>query len=272
MFPEPRSGRQRGSARARPADFARAARDGAGACHAPGVYNHGVSEWQGTTAEPPPDRRGAEGLAGLRRQYSAEPLEVSALAADPFAQFERWFEQVREVPDVIPEPNAMIFATADADGRPSARTVLLKGLDARGFVLFTNYTSRKGREATANPHGSLVFPWFAVERQVVVVGSIERVSAAETEAYFRSRPRGAQIGAWTSHQSEVIADRAVLDARRADVEARFERIDITVPEFWGGLRIVPDTVEFWHGRPDRLHDRLRYRRSAGAWSVDRLSP
>lgn len=211
-------------------------------------------------------------LVDLRRQYSEGRFEAADLAADPFAQFERWFEEIRQVPEVIGEPNAMVFSTADGQGRPSARTVLLKGLDERGFVLFTNLTSRKGREALANPHGCLVFPWFALERQVVVVGRIEPVSSEQTEAYFRSRPRGAQIGAWTSHQSSVIDQRSVLDARKAQIEARFERIDVPVPPFWGGLRVVPDTVEFWRGRADRLHDRLRYRREAQSWVVERLSP
>jgi pyridoxamine 5'-phosphate oxidase len=235
-----------------------------------------VSDWTGLPGRPGPDQGETSApvpaLADLRRQYADAPFEASDLAAEPFAQFERWFADARQVPDVIPEPNAMVFATADEQGRPSARTVLLKGLDRRGFVLFTNLTSRKGREALANPHGSLVFPWFPIERQVVVVGVIERVSDDETAAYFHSRPRGAQIGAWTSRQSSVITDRSVLDARRAELEARYERIDIPVPPFWGGLRVVPETVEFWHGRPDRLHDRLRYRREGDSWAVDRLSP
>lgn len=235
-----------------------------------------MSDWTGLPGRTGPgeasDGTVPPALADLRRQYADAPFDVADLAPDPFAQFERWFADARQTPDAIPEPNAMVFATADEQGRPSARTVLLKGLDERGFVLFTNLSSRKGREALGNPHGSLVFPWFAIERQVVIVGAIERVSDDETAAYFHSRPRGAQIGAWTSHQSSVIADRSVLDDRRAELEARYERIDIPVPPFWGGLRVVPDTVEFWHGRPDRLHDRLRYRRDAQSWAIDRLSP
>jgi pyridoxamine 5'-phosphate oxidase len=231
-----------------------------------------VSDWTGLPERPAGAAATPPALPDLRRQYADAAFDVTELAADPFAQFERWFEQARAVPEVIPEPNAMVFATADEHGRPSARTVLLKGLDERGFVLFTNLASRKGREVTANPHGSLVFPWFAIERQVVVIGGVERVSAAETETYFHSRPRGAQIGAWTSRQSSVIPDREALEVRRSEIEARFERIDIPVPDFWGGLRVVPQTVEFWHGRPDRLHDRLRYRREGHTWVIERLSP
>jgi pyridoxamine 5'-phosphate oxidase len=211
-------------------------------------------------------------LSALRRSYSREPLVESELPTDPFDQFRRWFEEVAQLTDVIPEPNAMVLATADDQGHPSARTVLLKGLDERGFVLFTNYTSRKGTEALSNPHASLVFPWFAVERQVVVVGSIHPIDPGETEAYFRSRPRGSQLGAWASRQSSVVADRAVLDASLAEVTRRFEGQDVPVPDFWGGLRVEPSTVEFWHGRPDRMHDRLRYRRAGHTWLLERLSP
>jgi pyridoxamine 5'-phosphate oxidase len=231
-----------------------------------------VTEWTGSPEPPSPDRARALDLAGLRRSYAAEPLLETDLAPDPVEQFRRWFAEVSRLPDVLPEPNAMVLATADEQGRPSARTVLLKGLDDRGFVLFTNHGSRKGQEALANPFASLVFPWIPVERQVVVVGAIERLPREESAAYFRSRPRGSQLGAWASRQSTVVPDRAALEEARAQVEERFAGQEVPLPDFWGGFRVVPETVEFWHGRPDRLHDRLRYRRADDGWVVERLSP
>lgn len=211
-------------------------------------------------------------LAALRRDYHTGGLSADDLAPTWVEQFARWLGDAAR----LTEPNAMVLATADAAGRPSARTVLLKAFDARGFVLFTNYTSRKGREAAANPHASLVFPWYPLDRQVVVVGGVERLPAADSAAYFRSRPRGSRLGAWASRQSSVITSRDELTRRRDDLDARWPD-DIPVPDFWGGLRVVPETVEFWHGRPDRLHDRLRYRRvsgpaATGEWTVERLSP
>jgi pyridoxamine 5'-phosphate oxidase len=204
-------------------------------------------------------------IASLRRDYAASGLLESDLAGTWHEQFAAWFEQAR----VLREPNAMIVATAD--GAPSARTVLLKAVDERGFVFFTNRTSRKGRELAANPQASLVFPWFDLERQVLVSGAVVPVSAAETEEYFHSRPRGAQLGAWASHQSTVISSRDVLQERVAELEARYPEV-VPVPPFWGGLRVVPLTVEFWQGRPSRLHDRLRFRRAGDVWVVERLSP
>lgn len=205
--------------------------------------------------------------AALRRGYRAAGLSEEDLAPSWDEQFRVWFADARE----LREPNATVLATADAQGRPSGRTVLLKGYDARGFVLFTNLTSRKARDVAANPYASLVFPWHDLERQVVVAGTAEQVDAEESAAYFRSRPRGSQLGAWASRQSTVIPSRAVLEERWARLEARWPA-EVPVPPFWGGLRVVPETVEFWQGRPDRLHDRLRYRRADDGWVVERLSP
>lgn len=211
-----------------------------------------------------------DAIAELRREYTRAGLSESDLAPDPIAQFQRWFDAVVEAG--VPEPNAMVVATADATGRPSARTVLLKGVDPRGFAFYTNLESRKGRELAHNPRAALVFRWDALERQVLVGGGVTRVTDAEADAYFASRPRGSRIGAWVSAQSTVLAGREQLDARRDELEARFGDGDVPRPAFWGGYRVAPDEVEFWQGRPDRLHDRLRYRRADGAWVIERLSP
>jgi pyridoxamine 5'-phosphate oxidase len=211
--------------------------------------------------------------AGMRREYRHfDTLDAADLTPDWVTQFGRWFADA--VALGLVEPNAMVLATADARGRPSARTVLLKEYDARGFTLFTNYGSRKGGEALANPYASLVFPWIAMHRQVVVCGRIEAVAREETVAYFARRPRGAQLGAWASPQSAVLPDRGALDARMAEVATRFEGVDrIPPPPHWGGLRVAPETVEFWQGRDSRLHDRLRYRLLPNAsWTIERLAP
>jgi len=210
--------------------------------------------------------------AGMRRDYTERgPLLETDLAADWTGQFARWFAEASAYG--LPEPNAMIVATADPDGRPSARTVLLKGYDERGFVFYTNYTSRKGVEALANPYAGLVFPWFPMQRQVIVTGAVEKVSRAETEAYFATRPRGSQLGAWASPQSTVLPDRAAVDEGLAAAIERFGDGPVPAPPHWGGLRVVPATVEFWQGRSNRLHDRLRYRRTGtDVWVVERLAP
>ena len=211
-------------------------------------------------------------LEDMRGLYAAHTLEETDLAPTWLGQFERWLDEAIGAP--LPEPNAMVFATADASGRPSARTVLLKVVDERGFVLYTNLGSRKGREAAANPHAALVFPWTQLHRQVNVTGRVEPVDDAEADAYFASRPRGSRLGALASPQSRVIPSRAVLDEARAELERRYpDGADIPRPAHWSGLRVVPDAVEFWQGRPDRLHDRLRFRRDGeGGWVVERLAP
>lgn len=213
-----------------------------------------------------------ENLGEMRRDYSRAVLDEGRLARTWLEQFTLWFDEAKASADIV-EPNAMIFATADAAGRPSARTVLLKAVDERGFVLYTNLRSRKGLAAAENPWGCLVFPWHPVERQAIVVGTIEPVDREDADAYFASRPYGARIGALASPQSQPIADRAVLEASREEIEARYPPDgEVPRPERWSGLRIVPETVEFWQGRPNRLHDRLRFRRNGENWLVERLAP
>ena len=210
-------------------------------------------------------------LDDLRREYTQRGLREEDLAADPFAQFGVWFGEVAQAD--VREPNAMTLATATPDGRPSARMALLKEVDTRGFVFYTNYESRKGSELNANPRAALVFFWVQLERQVRVEGRVERVSAEESDAYFSSRPEGSQLGAWASLQSVILPGRGPLEARYEELHAQYEGQEIPRPPFWGGYRVVPETVEFWQGRVNRLHDRLRYRRQAdGSWVIERLSP
>lgn len=210
-------------------------------------------------------------LADLRKDYSLSGLLEKDLARDPFRQFDQWFQEAEAAKLV--EPNAMTLATATRDGRPSARTVLLKGVDGRGFVFFTNYESRKGRELAENPRATLLLPWLALERQVVVEGSIARISREESAAYFHSRPRASQLGAWVSQQSSIITGRAALEDAMKILEKKHAGAEVPLPPAWGGYRLVPETVEFWQGRRSRLHDRLRYRREpSGGWTVERLAP
>jgi len=210
-------------------------------------------------------------LADLRKDYSLAGLAEKDLARDPFRQFEKWFQEAEA--SKLVEPNAMILATATRDARPSARAVLLKGVDGRGFVFYTSYESRKGRELEANPRASLVFPWFAFERQVIVEGPVTKVPREESETYFHSRPLASQLAAWASAQSTIIPGRKALEEAMKDLEKKYAGQPVPLPPHWGGFRVAPETVEFWQGRRSRLHDRLRYRRATdGSLSVERLAP
>jgi pyridoxamine 5'-phosphate oxidase len=209
--------------------------------------------------------------AVMRKQYRSTPLLETDLAPGPMEQFARWFQQATAA--ALHEPNAVIVSTASPDGRPSSRTVLLKEYDSRGFVFFTNYASRKGREIAANPYVSLLFPWHPIARQIVVTGTASRIGRDETVAYFRSRPHGSQLGAWASEQSSVIGSRQELLAKYGELLSRYpEGEQVPAPPEWGGLRVAPETVEFWQGHENRLHDRLRYVREEGGWRIERLAP
>lgn len=209
-------------------------------------------------------------LEEMRRHYAARSLDRADLDPSPFAQFDRWMREAVETQ--LLEPNAMALATVDPAGQPTARTVLLKGFDERGLVFYTNYESAKARDLAGNPRVACLFQWLPLERQVGVTGRAVRISAAESLRYFLSRPRDSQIGAWASRQSEVITTRSLLEAKFAEMKAKFAAGEIPLPSNWGGYRVTPETFEFWQGRPNRLHDRFRYTRDDGGWRIERLMP
>ncbi len=210
-------------------------------------------------------------VADLRQNYTRSGLNKTNLDINPIKQFSLWFQQAIDAQ--LLEPNAMTLATVAGNGQPSARIVLLKIFDERGFVFFTNYNSLKGKQLTANPQAALVFWWGELERQVRIEGTVEQISDLESDEYFHSRPQGSQIGAWVSAQSQVIASREVLDNKLGELEAQYQEQAITRPPHWGGFRVVPKVIEFWQGRPNRLHDRLCYRLTEEkTWAIERLAP
>ncbi len=210
-------------------------------------------------------------IAELRKDYTLEGLNEDQVSPNPFKQFTVWFNQALSAQ--LPEPNAMTVATATPDGKPSARIVLLKDFDERGFVFYTNYLSHKGLELTNNPQAALVFWWAQLERQVRISGTVEQVSADESDKYFYSRPLNSRLGAWASEQSQAIASRNILEQRLQELQLKYENQDVPRPPHWGGWRVIPEEIEFWQGRPSRLHDRLRYTLvDSGNWQIERLSP
>ncbi len=209
-------------------------------------------------------------LSDYRKDYAAHGIDRHELLDDPLAQFKAWFEQAK-VAGVV-EPNAMVLSTFGLEGIPSSRAVLLKAADERGFSFFTNYDSKKGAEISANPQATLLFPWFSLERQIHISGSLAKTSEEESRAYFARRPYGSQLGAWASDQSDVITDRKVLEARLAELKAKYPEGQVPKPPHWGGYRLTPVRFEFWQGRTNRLHDRFQYALTGGRWEIVRLSP
>ncbi|MBE9548651.1 MAG: pyridoxamine 5'-phosphate oxidase [Proteobacteria bacterium] len=209
-------------------------------------------------------------ISSLRREYTFAGLKQSDLNPDPYKQFETWFEQATQAK--LETPNALSLATVNSSGYPSLRTVLLKLFDQAGFVFFTNYASHKANDIADNPNVAALFHWLEFDRQVKIEGRAEKISTAESFKYFSSRPRGSQIGAWCSHQSRVVSSRSLLETQFKAIKDKFQHQEIPLPDFWGGYRIVPQTIEFWQGRENRLHDRFRYEREDNNWSVRRLAP
>ena len=209
-------------------------------------------------------------IGEIRKEYTQSGLSRNDLKADPFAQFELWFEQARQAG--LDEVNAMSIATVRADGMPQVRTVLLKTFDEFGFVFFTNYNSAKAQELDSTPKASILFPWLSIERQVRISGVVKKISKAESFKYFNSRPRGSQLGAWVSEQSQVISNRTVLKTLMDEVEEKYQASEIPLPDTWGGYRIIPESYEFWQGRANRLHDRFKYTQQLKGWQANRLAP
>ncbi|REE02036.1 pyridoxamine 5'-phosphate oxidase [Marinoscillum furvescens] len=210
-------------------------------------------------------------IASLRNEYSKASLDLDSTSSSPIEQFLKWFEEAQK--SEITEPNAMVLSTADLKGYTTQRTVLLKAFDEKGFVFYTNYSSKKAQQISENNQVSLLFPWYQLERQVIITGRAEKVSTAESLKYFTSRPSGSQLGAWVSHQSKIITSRGILEQKLNEIKEKFKDGKIPLPDFWGGYRVIPNSIEFWQGRPSRLHDRIYYSSdSDNNWSKQRLSP